>query len=170
MHLGFINRNGRGITKNAYQKGFLDAFGEFYYHPLPALTPHTYTGMATTITDLGSTNAINLCSSLTGKNCTTFNIDQLSTPHAIEHDGSMIARDFHELSAQPAGATPVAVDNHSFNATIWGLSRAIMGAITHIDIPIASRVMNGRFQQQQALDTTGMLSSAISMRVFLDRP
>ena len=65
---GFINRNGRGISVQQMQTGFLNAFG---------FDPAT--------TAAGGQNAVNLCSTQTGRTCTTFDLDMLNEPHQIEH-------------------------------------------------------------------------------------
>lgn len=127
---GFINRNGRNITKQAMQQGFLDAFG-----------------MGFDATDAGGTNSINLCAQLLGVPCDTigFSLNQLNTPHAIEHDGSL-SREDAEM------AYNIAADNHSFNQTIWEMTMNIWSVGIHINVSMANTARISPIAQAKLMD------------------
>ncbi|KAL9054106.1 MAG: hypothetical protein Q9162_004363 [Coniocarpon cinnabarinum] len=76
---GYINRNGMGISAQNVIDGFQAAFN-----------------MDPSVTTPGANNAINLCSSITGTTCQTFDLWMLDTTHAIEHDGSLTRSDRNE--------------------------------------------------------------------------
>lgn len=128
---GFINRNGLGISAQAYQQGFLDAFNLDF-----------------SVTQAGATNAINLCSSLTGTTCQAFDLWMLDTTHAIEHDGSLTRADRNETWNQDG-------NDYDFNTTVWGQTLATWGGATHIDLSLANSARLTRNAQQQAIDTPG---------------
>jgi len=128
---GFINRDGRNITKAAIQQGFLDAFGFDFG-----------------VTSPGADSSLSLCSMLTSATCNSFDLDQLSTPHAIEHDASL-TRDDAKMGFN------VNADNHSFNQTIWNRSLAIYGPATHIDMQMAANALRGRQVQARQEDAPG---------------
>jgi len=122
---------GTGITKQAMQQGFLDAFG-----------------MGFDATDAGGDNAVNQCTSLTGRTCTSFNLDQMSVPHRIEHDASLSRRDAQMAHDQHA-------NNHEFNQTIWNRSLAIYGATSHIGLKFANTARIKRVEQAMGADFPG---------------
>lgn len=134
--LGYINRNGFGITKQAMQQGFLDAFG-----------------MDFTVTSSGAENAINQCSRITGKTCTSFDLNQLDIPHTMEHDGSLSRLDKQMQTNQNA-------DSQQFNQATWDKTLAIYGASTHIGLKFANSARIKRNQQAQADDFPGWFSMA----------
>lgn len=99
-------------------------------------------------TSAGGDNAIAQCGRLTGRTCTTFNLDQLDLPHAIEHDASLSRRDRQMAHDQNA-------NNVAFNQTIWNRSLAIYGATSHIGIKFANTARIKRVQQAQGADFPG---------------
>ena len=128
---GFINRNGLGISAQAYQQGFLDAFN-----------------MDFSVTQAGATNAINLCSAITGTTCQTFDLWMLDTTHAIEHDGSLTRSDRNETWNQNG-------NNFDFNTTVWAETLSAWGGATHIDLSLANSARLLRNANQQRYDTPG---------------
>jgi hypothetical protein len=131
---GYINRDGRNITRAMLQQGFLDAFGVAY-----------------DVTDPGSENTINLCTAQLPSGsaaCTEFDLDVLYTPHAIEHDGS--------LSRQDKGYHNGTGNNYSFNQTIFDMTLEIWGSSeTHINYQTAETARLRRNEQAKAVDDAG---------------
>ena len=123
---GYINRDGRNVTQQDYINGFVNAFG---FDP-SVVTP-------------GATNAINLCSQLTGTTCTSFNLDQLNTPHQIEHDASLTRLDAEMADNMNA-------DNHDFSEDVFQETLDIIGNQDHIDIATANTMRLRRVDQAQS--------------------
>lgn len=122
----------------AMQQGFLDAFNMGFDSTAP-----------------GGMNALALCGTLTGlpngQSCDAFSLDQMSTPHAIEHDASLMCDDKNMTFNQNA-------DNTDFNATIWGMTEGFFGGASHIDVSLANTARLGRIQQAMQQDTPGWFS------------
>ena len=120
-----------GISMQAYQQGFLDAFNIDF-----------------SVTQAGATNAINLCSSITGTTCETFDLWMLDTPHVIEHDGSLTRLDRNQTVNQNS-------NNYDFDTGVWGQTLAAWGGATHIDLSLANSARLARIAEAQAVDTPG---------------
>ena len=104
--------------------------------------------MGTDATAAGATNAINLCSTLTGTTCTTFDLDQLDTPHQIEHDASLTRLDRNMSNNLNA-------DNYDFNQGIWDQTRAIWGDVTHVNVNMANSARLSRITEAKQQDAPG---------------
>lgn len=85
---------------------------------------------------------------LTSTTCYSFDLDQLNTPHAIEHDASL-TRDDAKMASNPNA------DNHSFNQTIWDRTMAIYGPATHVNMQMAANAFRGRIVQAKQDDAPG---------------
>ena len=128
---GYINRDGMGISAQNVIDGFNAAFN-----------------MDPSVTTPGANNAINLCSSITGTTCQTFDLWMLDTTHSIEHDGSLTRSDRNET-------WNVNGNNYDFNTTRWGQTLATWGGATHIDIGLANSARLTRNNIQRQDDTPG---------------
>lgn len=128
---GYINRDGKGITKDAYLQGFLDGFG---------FDSSGIVGLATT--------AFVECNEITGSPCDSIDLWMLNLPHGLEHDGSLSRSDKNETWNHNT-------DYHTFNESIWDKTLDYFGGATHIDFPLAHTALFNRIAEQEKIDTPG---------------
>lgn len=139
---GYINRNGKNITKSAYQDGFLKAFNIAY-----------------AVTKKGVNAAFTHCSEATGAVCNTLDLDFLNIPHSQEHDASLTRSDDSVGGGWENG------DNHDFNTTVWDYMLAVVGDATHISASIANTMRLTRVAQAQVEDTPGWFVEEVTNSV-----
>lgn len=76
----------------------------------------------------GAAGALGLCTAATGKTCTSFDLDILNKPHAIEHDNSLSREDYNFGKD----------DNVHFSPFIWGQVLRIWRNAPIIDLKLAN--------------------------------
>ena len=100
----------------------------------------------------GAAGALALCASETGHNCTSWDLDMLNKPHAIEHDNSLSREDFNFGRG----------DNHDFSPRIWGQVLGVWHGARIIDFKLANAARLERLHVANATDVPGWFIPAVN--------
>jgi hypothetical protein len=95
--------------------------------------------------------ALKLCSAETGTNCTSWDLDMLDKPHAIEHDNSLSREDYNFGK----------FNNTVFSPQIWGQVLGIWRGAEIIDIDLANKARLERVAVSNATDVPGWYVPAV---------
>ncbi|KAK4560907.1 hypothetical protein LTR86_005487 [Recurvomyces mirabilis] len=132
---GLLPHSGKGITTEDIISAF--AVGQNF-------AADTVTGAAA--------GALALCSSETGVNCTTWDLDMLDKPHAIEHDNSLSREDYN-----------FGRDNNTvFSPQIWGQVLRVWHGAPIIDFNLANAARAERVTVSNATDAPGWFVPAVA--------
>ncbi|KAK5756910.1 hypothetical protein LTS12_012989 [Elasticomyces elasticus] len=132
---GLLPRSGKGITTENVTAAF--AIGQNF-------AADTVTGAAA--------GALALCASETGENCTSWDLDMLDKPHAIEHDNSLSREDYN------FGAN----NNAVFSPRIWGQVLRVWHGAPIIDFKLANAARLDRLNVANATDAPGWFVPAVA--------
>ncbi|KAK5114090.1 hypothetical protein LTR62_002659 [Meristemomyces frigidus] len=130
-----LPHSGKGITTEDIISAF--AIGQNF-------AADTVTGAAA--------GALALCSSETGVNCTSWDLDMLDKPHAIEHDNSLSREDYN-----------FGRDNNTvFSPQIWGQVLRVWHGAPIIDFNLANAARAERLAVSNATDAPGWFVPAVA--------
>jgi hypothetical protein len=96
--------------------------------------------------------ALALCSNETGMTCTSWDLDMLDKPHAIEHDNSLSREDYN------FGRN----NNTAFSPRIWGQVLRVWHGAPIIDLQLANAARAERLQVANATDAPGWFVPAVA--------
>jgi len=132
---GLLPHSGKGITTEDILSAF--AIGQNF-------AADTVQGAAVA--------ALALCSNETGTTCTTWDLDMLDKPHAIEHDNSLSREDYN-----------FGKDNNTvFSPEIWGQVLRIWRGSPIIDFKLANAARAERVAVANATDVPGWYVPAVA--------
>lgn len=130
---GYIPHSGKGLTTEIIIAGF--KAGQNY-------AADTVTGAAA--------GALALCAEETGAKCTSWDLDMLDHPHAIEHDNSLSREDYN-----------FGADNNTvFSQRVWGQVLGVWHGSPIIDFKLANAARMERVGVASATDVPGWYVNA----------
>ncbi|KAK3116622.1 hypothetical protein LTR53_002797 [Teratosphaeriaceae sp. CCFEE 6253] len=132
---GLLPHSGKGITTANILSAF--AVGQNF--------------AADTVT-AAAAGALALCSAETGVNCTTWDLDMLDKPHAIEHDNSLSREDYN------FGRN----NNTVFSPRIWGQVLRIWRGARIINFELANAARAERLTVSNITDAPGWFVPAVA--------
>ncbi|KAK3070469.1 hypothetical protein LTR53_010425 [Teratosphaeriaceae sp. CCFEE 6253] len=132
---GLLPHSGKGITTADILSAF--AVGQNF--------------AADTVT-AAAAGALALCSAETGVNCTTWDLDMLDKPHAIEHDNSLSREDYN------FGRN----NNTVFSPRIWGQVLRIWRGAPIINFELANAARAERLTVSNITDAPGWFVPAVA--------
>ena len=130
---GYLPHSGKGITTDKIISAFQISQN---------FAADTVTGAAA--------GALALCSLETGVNCTSWDLDMLDKPHAIEHDNSLSREDYN-----------FGADNNTvFSPRVWGQVLRIWRGARIIDFKLANAAVLERVAVSSKTDAPGWYVNA----------
>jgi len=132
---GYLPHSGKGLTTADIISAF--AIGQNF--------------AADTVTEAAA-GALAICSAETGVNCTSWDLDMIDKPHAIEHDNSLSREDYN-----------FGKDNNTvFSPRVWGQVLGIWRRAEIIDFKLGKAAVVERVAVANATDSPGWYVNASS--------